>query len=165
MYQVLVLTHVLSAIIWVGGLLFFVLVAVPVTRPLPAAERAALLNALGRRFRLIGWLCVVLLLTTGILIAGYRGVTWEAIASRTVLASAFGQVLTLKVGVVLAMVAVTLVHDLWLGPASTRLLADKAATAAQRTRMRRASAWTARASLLFGLLIVFLAVSLNRGLP
>jgi uncharacterized membrane protein len=165
MYQVLVLTHVLSAMIWVGGLLFLVLVAVPVARTLPASDRAALLDALGRRFRVIGWICVVVLLTSGTVLSAYRGITWEALLDGAVLASSFGRLLTIKVALVMAMVVVSLVHDLWLGPTSTRLLADTTATDLARARVRRASAWTARASLLFGLAIVFLAVSLVRGLP
>jgi quercetin dioxygenase-like cupin family protein len=39
MYQLSVLVHILSAIIWVGGIFFLALVVVPVARRLPPADR------------------------------------------------------------------------------------------------------------------------------
>jgi uncharacterized membrane protein len=166
MYQLTVLVHILSAIVWVGGLIFLALVVVPATRPLPPAERGALLNAIGRRFRLIGWVCIGLLAVTGTIASVSRGLTWENLLSGHYFASQFGQVLALKVGLVALMVAVSLVHDLWLGPASTRaLVRDDAGAEAFRRRLRRASSWTARLSLVLALAIVFLAVALVRGLP
>lgn len=165
MYQIVVLIHVLSAVVWVGGLTFLALVAAPATRSLPAVERGALLNALGRRFRIVGWACIGLLVVTGIIVSGYRGITWQAVVSGGLFASMFGSLLGLKVGVVALMIAISLVHDLWLGPASSRALTRGEEAGPSRAGLRRASAWTARLSLLLALVIVFLAVSLVRGLP
>jgi uncharacterized membrane protein len=164
MYQIVVLVHILSAIVWVGGMAFLALVAVPATRALPPAERGAILHAIGRQFRRVGWACIALLIVTGAIASGYRGLTPETFGG--FFATDFGRLLALKLGFVTVMVALTLTHDLWLGPASVRALArGDAAAEAERRRLRRASGWTARLSLLLALAVVFLAVALVRGLP
>ncbi len=166
MYQVIVFLHILSAVVWVGGLLTLALVVVPVARGLPAAERGALLDAVGRRFRMVGWVCLLLLPGTGVVLAGFRGVTPALLLSGQWLASQFGQLLLAKLVLVAVMVGLSLVHDLVLGPASARLPArGKGRANAEVTRLRRQAAWTARASAVLAILVVGLAVALVRGLP
>jgi uncharacterized membrane protein len=166
MYQASVLIHIISAIIWVGGLLFLALIVVPATRGLPPAERGALISALGRRFRTVGWICIGLLIITGVITSSYRGVTWQAVASGELLAGQFGRLLAVKVSLVALMVVVSLLHDTVLGPASARALVRAGAPVTREVRrLRRASSWLARASVLLGLLVVALAVALVRGLP
>jgi uncharacterized membrane protein len=51
--------HVAAAITWIGGMLFIALVVVPVTRGLEdVALRRRLVQATGRRFRVVGWLAL-----------------------------------------------------------------------------------------------------------
>jgi uncharacterized membrane protein len=50
--------HVLGAIVWIGGMLFIALVLVPVVRRLEPLERARLVQAIGLRFRTVGWIVV-----------------------------------------------------------------------------------------------------------
>ena len=164
MYQISVFIHVLSAIGWVGGMLFLALVVVPATRPLPPAERAALIDTVGRRFRPIGWSCIALLVVTGLIISGYRGITWEAVTSGQVLEHQFGRLLSLKVGLVVVMTVLSLVHDLVIGPASTRAH-ERRDHPDRIARLRRVALWMARLSLLLALAIVALAVALVRGWP
>src|SRR5581483_4885346 len=54
----------------------------------------------------------------GALQLGFRGVTWAALVSSGLWSSSFGRVLALKLGLVVAMLGVSLYHDLVLGPAS-----------------------------------------------
>ena len=166
MYHLTVFVHILSAIVWVGGLLTLALVVVPVARALPPAECGALLDAIGRRFRAVGWACILLLLGTGVVIAGERGVTPALLLSGQMLASPFGQLLLAKLVLVAVMIGVSLVHDLALGPVSARLLAGgKGRADAEAARLRHLSAGTARASAILAILVVGLAVALVRGLP
>src|SRR5689334_15277758 len=111
-------------------MLFLALVVVPATRGSPAAERARLFDLLGRRFRAVGWACIVVLLATGLINLSYRGVTWDAVASGAILASPFGRVLGLKLLLVGAMIVLSVVHDFALGPAATRAQLDESALAA-----------------------------------
>jgi len=133
---------------------------------LPPVERGALFDAIGRRFRLVGWGCIGLLIVTGTLSSVYRGLSWENPLSGSYVASDVGWLLALTVGLVALMVAISLAHDLWLGPASSRALAS-ADTGSEvvRRRLQRASRWTARSSLVLALVVVALAVALVRGLP
>lgn len=163
-YQSSVYIHILSAMVWVGGMLFLSLVAVPVARRLPPAERAHLLDAVGRRFRAVGWTCVALLIATGIINSSYRGVTWGNLFSGAILDTTFGQIYCLKLTAVAAMLALTAYHDFVLGPRTTRSLAQAGTEAIPRSH-RLASRLLAVFALLLALIIVALASMLVRGLP
>jgi copper resistance protein D len=164
LYQLSVYVHILGAMVWVGGMLFLSLVAVPVARRLPPPERARLLDAIGRRFRVVGWSCVALLIATGIVNSGYRGVTWGSLASGAILDTTFGRLLCLKLLIVAAMLAITALHDLVIGPRSTRALSETSPDA-PITAGRRTMRWLAVLALLLALLVVAVASMLVRGLP
>jgi putative copper resistance protein D len=166
MYQLSTLLHVLSAIDWVGGMLFLALVVVPVARKLQPAERGVLVGAIGRRFRVVGWACIALLIVTGVVNTSYRGVTWDSIASGRFVASDFGRLLAVKVGLVVVMIVLSAVHDFAIGPASTRALERKDADAAREAAaLRRKASWLGRLNAVLALVVVALAVALVRGLP
>lgn len=164
MYQVSVYLHIIATVVWVGGMLFLALVAVPATRNLSPAERGAIFSALGRRFRTVGWICIALLLITGPLNLGFRGYSWESLSSGQMFSGEFGQTLAVKLILVAVMVALSLTHDLILGPASARALANPA-TVHTAAALRRRTSWLARFNLVLGLLVVASAVALVRGLP
>jgi copper resistance protein D len=160
LYQLSVFVHILSAIVWIGGMLFLALVIVPTTRGLPPAERAALFGAVGRRFRAVGWVCIGLLLVTGVVNTSYRGVTWENVLTAELWGSPFGRVLALKLGVVAAMLALSVYHDFVIGPRSVRVV-----TGTEAQRLRRLASYIGRAEAILALLVVALAIMLVRGLP
>jgi putative copper resistance protein D len=163
-YQLSVYVHLLAAIAWVGGMLFLALVVVPATREMAGPERARLFDAVGRRFRAVGWVCIALLLATGLVNLQQRGVSLASATSGELLRSPFGQVLGLKLLLVAAMLSLSAVHDFGLGPAATRALLDPSA-AVRGARLRRRAALVARVNGLLGLAVVFLAIALVRGLP
>src|SRR4051812_28362087 len=111
LYQLSVFVHILSAIAWIGGMLFLALVIVPATRGLPPTERSALFSAVGRRFRTVGWVCIGLLLLTGVVNSIHRGVTWETVLTAELWSSPFGRVLSLKLAVVAVLLTLSLYHD------------------------------------------------------
>src|SRR5438093_7735930 len=100
-------------------MLFLALVVAPATRGMAPSDRTRLFDAVGRRFRTIGWTCVALLIATGLVNVAHRGVTWGGVTSGALFGSPFGQLLGLKLLVVAAMLALSVVHDVWLGPAAT----------------------------------------------
>ena len=169
-YHLSVLVHILSAIVWVGGIAFLALVVVPVARRLTPADRAALVAAVGSRFRTIGWICIALLVVTGLINLHYRGVTWDSVASGALFITPFGRLVGAKVTLVAAMVAVSAVHDFVVGPASARAHARAGScpspeAQAAITTLRRRASWLARVTALLALAIVAVAVTLVRGLP
>lgn len=66
LYYFNVWIHILMAAVWVGGLIYTAAVAVPFAVTHDAQERQRILRGLGRRFRRIGWVSIVVLLITGI---------------------------------------------------------------------------------------------------
>src|SRR5690349_4952687 len=164
LYQLSVYLHILGAMVRVGGMLFLSLVAVPVARRLPPPERARLLDAIGRRFRVVGWSCVALLIATGIVNSGYRGVTWGSLASGAILDTTFGRLLCLKLLIVATMLAITALHDFVIGPRTTRALAASP-SGTPHTTGRRTMRWLAVLALLLALFVVAVANMLVRGLP
>lgn len=166
MYQLSVFVHLLSAIVWVGGLLFLALVAVPATHNLPAADRSALITALGRRFRTVGWASLVLLIVTGLINSAFHGLTWQSLISGSLFQGVFGQALAIKAALVVLMMSLSAFHDFILGPASARALTNPEPTPPREAAtLRRRASWLARVTAILALLVVALAVVLVHGLP
>lgn len=182
LYQISVFLHILSAIVWIGGMLFLALVVVPTTRSMPPSERAALFGAVGRRFRAVGWACIGVLLVTGTVNMAYRGVTWENFFTAQLWSSPFGTTLALKLGVVVVMLGLSVYHDFVIGPRSVRLL-EQAASApgtsscgppapapgpdlvGEAGRLRRQTSVVGRLEAILALLVLVLAIMLVRGVP
>jgi putative copper resistance protein D len=134
--------HVLAAVTWLGGMLFIALVLVPVTRGIPdPALRTDLVVRAGRRFRAVGWIALLLLVATGLLMVVRRpGFLWIV---------AF----QVKALLVLLVLALSVLHDFVLGPRAGRAPGDPA--------LRRRVSRLARLNLLVVLVIVYLALSLR----
>ena len=155
--------HLLSAITWIGGQVFIVLVLLPIMRAaLPSDERTLLFAGVGERFALVSWAALAVLVVTGILNGERRGIVWGEL-----LTSSYGRRLAIKLGLVAVVIVVTLVHALYFGrrlavmAEQARLAAtvDEAA-ARERRRLRRASIVLSSVNLLLNLATVLLAASL-----
>ena len=141
-------------------MLFFALAA-PVLRGVADdAVRTRLFDALGRRFRAVGWTCIVLLLVTGVGQLQMRG-WWraEVLGSADFWSTAPGRTLSWKLWLVALMLTLQALHDFWLGP---RAGGTEPGTPRART-LRRTAAWLARANAIVGLVLVYFAVKLVRG--
>lgn len=165
LYVLSVLLHILAAVTWIGGMLFLVLVVVPATRRLDAPGVAvALIRDTGRRFRTVGWICLVVLAGTGVTNLLLRGVGPSMWTDAAFWSGPFGQTLAWKLVLVAVIWMLSAVHDFWIGPqASERLRArpdDEAAL-----RFRAFASWMGRLNLLLSLAVLALAVMLVRGRP
>lgn len=158
-YVATVALHVLAALVWLGGMMFFAIVA-PVLRRVPDAEaRARLFEGIGRRFRAVGWICVGVLLLTGIeqlRLRGWWG--WELWSTPGFFGTALGSRLAWKLGLVAVIVAVQAVHDFRLGPRAGRAEPGSAAAGA----LRRRAALLARLNAVLAVALVYTAVRLGR---
>lgn len=160
-YWISVTLHVLAAFVWLGGTFFLGIVGAPVLREVEPPElRARLFQRLGERFRTVGWIAVGVLIVTGLGNLYFVGL----LRSETLLDPAFwgtpyGRTLGWKLGAVAAILAVSVIHDLILGPRASRLPPGSP----EAVRVRRAAAWLARIAALIGVGIVILAVRLARG--
>ncbi len=101
--------HLLAAIVWAGGTVALVFVAVPPVQRLQGPERAALLREFGRRWRPIGWSALGVAVVTGIFLA-QRAHAFDG-APRD-----FDWVLAAKGLLIGLVVAGSYLHDYVLGP-------------------------------------------------
>jgi uncharacterized membrane protein len=111
------IVHLLAAIVWVGGTVALVFVAVPSAQRLEGEARARILRDLGRRWRPIGWSALGVAIATGALIA-IREHAFDATSTR------FDWVLGVKGALVGALVAGAYLHDFVLGPGLARQIRE-----------------------------------------
>lgn len=157
MTHVLVWVHLVAAVAWIGGMLFLSLIVVPVLkRESFTAERGILFRAIGRRFRLLVWVSVFVLLTTGPLLLSLRG---ESLLEPV----GWSVVLRMKLLLVAVLIGLTAVHDFWPGPRVGRLLSASpgSQTLAENLQIRL-SPWIARLGLVLALGVLLAATVLVR---
>ncbi len=162
MYLWLVTLHVLAAMVWIGGTIFLVLVGAPALRGVqPESLRDSLFEAVGLRFRYVGWSAVGVLLVTGVGLLWVKGwLTMQVMGSRAFWSLPLGHTLAWKLASVTVMVGLSAAHDLALSPG--RVAEAKALP--EWPRRRRRMRIMARAGALAALAVVVFAVRLARGL-
>jgi putative copper resistance protein D len=161
LYYVSVTLHVLAALLWLGGMFFLAAVGAPVLRQVEPPElRAQLFRVLGGQFRRVGWGAITVLVITGIGNLYYRGLLrGSVLGNREFWAGRWGHALAWKLGGVAVMIALSAVHDFWIGPAASRQAPGSPAA----LRYRRWAAWIARVEAVVGVVLVVAAVRLARG--
>ncbi len=163
LYLLSVWLHLLAAIIWIGGTIFIVLVLVPATRqPEYRPVASGLIQWTGRRFRLIGWICLGLLILSGVFNLAYRGFGWEDLWSGRLWQGPFGRTLGIKLLLVAVILLLSALHDFVVGPRATALWQANPGLA-QALQRRRQATWIGRINLLLTLIVVGLGVMLVRG--
>jgi uncharacterized membrane protein len=165
LYTASVFVHIVAACVWIGSMVFFAAVVVPVVRrPEYASAFGDLVRRIGGRFRTLGWTCVVILIATGIANLALRGIGVAEITTAVFWRSDFGRTLAYKLTFVLLTVLATAAHDILFGKRAMRRVArDPASDAARRSR--RVASWLGRSTLLFSIAALLCAVWLVRGMP
>jgi len=164
-YLASVWLHIVAACAWIGGMLFMSLVLVPALKRMGNRPLAVeLIRESGRRFRLVGWTCLAVLVATGIENLNARGITWSLVQTPAFWQSAFGQVLAFKLVTELLILTISAAHDFRIGPrAGVAMRADPGSPDARRYRT-----WAmlfGRVNLLLALIVAVCGVMLVRGRP
>ena len=118
------IVHLLSATVWVGGSVALVVVGVPAIRATEGEARAIAMRMLGRRWRPLGWGSMGLAILSGLWLSDRHG-AFHSVALDT----SFDRWLMVKSGLVVLLVAGSLVHDFVLGPRLQRELRSEDARA------------------------------------
>jgi uncharacterized membrane protein len=160
LYLISVWLHVVAAAIWVGGLLFFAMVLVPIVKRLGRPATLDFVSAAGRGFRRVGWASLAVLFVTGAYNLLARWTDWHGLVDAHFWSSQFGTTLAAKLTLVVLIVVTTVAHDVW----GTRAVARMEAAGASE-RARRTASWLGRVTTLLALAVVFLAIALVRGWP
>jgi uncharacterized membrane protein len=111
------IVHLLAAIVWTGGTVALVFVAVPPAQRLEGEARAKTLRELGRRWRPIGWSALAIAVASGVAIAA-RAHAFDMTPAR------FDWVLAVKGALVGLLVVGAYLHDFVLGPGLARQIRD-----------------------------------------
>src|SRR5690606_40111438 len=97
-----------------------ILVLLPAVRRGEGPKRtAALVQKVGRRYRDVGWGALGVLAVTGTVNVALRGVGWADLWEGAFWSGAFGRVLAVKLVLVGITLALSLIHDLVVGPRAT----------------------------------------------
>lgn len=163
MYYLSVFIHILSAIFWIGGMLFTVAVLVPASRhQLLANKKGQFFTLIGRKFSRISWLLFAVLIITGITNLLARGYSLHDLTTSTFWNSNLGGNLYVKLllfGIVLILSGI---HDFYAGPKAAELM-ERNPHDLKTKRFRKLTSLIGRANLVFGLIILYYALRLIRG--
>jgi putative copper resistance protein D len=111
------IVHLLAAIVWAGGTIALVFVAVPPVQRLEGEARTHLLREFGRRWRPIGWSALGIAIVTGAIIASRDG-AFDTTPAK------FDWVLAIKGALVGLLIAGAYLHDYVLGPGLARQIRE-----------------------------------------
>lgn len=163
MYYFSVYIHILSAVFWIGGMLFTAAVLVPATRhQLLKNKKGAFFTLIGKKFSRISWILFMVLIVTGITNLLTRGFTVDQLLSTVFWMEVFGGNLFVKIHLFAVVLIVSGIHDIYAGPKAAKLMDEQPGSDATR-RMRTLSSWLGRLNLLLGLAVLYYAMRLLRG--
>ena len=155
--SILIWIHLTAATFWVGGMLFLSLVAVPLLKKAsdPASAQREFVN-LARRFRMLVWVALSLLLITGSIL----------LPNLVDLSESFGNwpfTVLIKLSLVLLLIVVSLAHDRIMGH-KVRTLKHKSSSALTPSEkiLLVLSPLIGRLTMLLGLGILLAAVLMVR---
>jgi putative copper export protein len=163
LYALSVWLHLVAATAWVGSMIFFSTVAVPVLRrPELRGASPQLIRLLGARFRVLGWVALLVLLVTGVSNLAFRGVGLTLLFTGDFWVTSFGRALACKLSLVALVLIATVAHEILTGRRAVESL-ERDPSSREGARTRRAASWIGRAVLLLSLGILFFAAALVRG--
>ncbi|WP_138429204.1 DUF4149 domain-containing protein [Fodinibius saliphilus] len=163
MYYLSVYIHIISAIFWIGGMLFTAGVLVPVSRkPLLKNKKGAFFAVVGKKFSRISWALFLVLIITGITNLLTRGHTVSQLLDPSFWTNVFGGYLFIKLHIFALILIVSGIHDFYAGPKAVELM-DSDPKNNKTQKMRKLSSWLGRLNLVLGLTILYYAMRLLRG--
>lgn len=156
--------HLVAATVWIGGMVFWAMVMVPIARrPQHQQITVTLISQSRRRFRWVGWGCLLVLLFSGTVNPAYRGFGWADVWNGLLFTGSFGHTLAIKLFCFVLILLLSAVHDFVVGPRATAV-GQAASGSPEATRLQRQASWFGRVNLLLALAVVALGVALVRGL-
>lgn len=109
-YTLSVFLHIVSACLWLGGMLFLILVFIPGIKNHP--DKVNIIAKVSLKFRTAGVVALVILLITGIIQLDYRGAQWTLYYFTH---TQFGKIAGLKILVFAGIISISVIHDYYLG--------------------------------------------------
>ncbi len=166
---IVVVVHVFSAVIWIGGAIFLALVMVPVARGMePPAVGMLFLRRAAIRFRGIAWVLLAALVVSGAAALDGRGIGFDRFTEDGFWSTDIGTALLIKFVLVGVLLVISGFHDFVLGPRVAELMQQvkrgeppPPSTVAARKRL----VTLARFNLLVAISAAVVGMMLVRGVP
>ncbi len=166
---IVVVVHVFSAIVWIGGAIFIALVMVPVARGMePPAMGMLFLRRAVIRFRGIAWVLLAVLVVSGAAALEGRGIGFDRFTENDFWSTEIGTALLIKFVLVGVLLVISGFHDFVLGPRLAELMQQVGrgeqpppSTVAARKRL----VMLARFNLLIAIAAAVVGMMLVRGVP
>lgn len=149
--------HVLSAIFWVGGMLFLTVVLAPVLRSDPEKqENYVFFKKVAQRFRKGVWIAVLFLALTGTLLLFNQ-------LSFGISLQQWPVVVLIKLSLVFGLIVIAGLHDLIIGPRAGALKKKPQTSLTKNERiLLLLSPWFARGVLVLGVAVVMTGTAISR---
>ena len=142
LYLTAVVLHVLAAMTWMGGMVTVVTALLPVLRRQQEAVFHGVLRDFSLQYRVVSWVCLVILVMTGTVALSMRGVQLNDFVRPEWRSTPFGRLVLVKLSLVLVALAITFIHE--------------------RIRSQRPARLLGRSLLVVGIAIVITAVAIVR---
>lgn len=163
LYRISVFIYILSAMFWIGGMLFTAAVLVPASRhQILVKKKGEFFALIGRKFSRISWILFLVLIITGITNLLTRGYALSDLVSSAFWNSHLGSMLFIKLHLFGLVLILSGIHDFYAGPKAAELM-DSEPDAPKTKTFRKVSSWIGRINLLLGLAILYYAIRLLRG--
>lgn len=134
-------------------MIFISLVLAPALRKLPQDARSEWFRTIGTAAKAVGWIAILVLLSTGLLNVLHLQIQWNAL---------IGRLLIVKLTLVAVMIVLSGFHDFILGPFLSARRQSSAAQDSSTLFLRKLVPWMARINLLLALGVIYLAVLIAR---
>ena len=166
---IIVVVHVFSAIIWIGGAIFLALVMVPVARGMePPAMGLIVLRKAALRFRGIAWVLLALLVISGAAALESRGLGFDRFTEDGFWSTEIGTALLVKIVLVGILLVINGYHDFILGPRLAEAMQQiprGERPPASLVGARKRLIMLARLNLLIAVSVAVIGLMLVRGVP
>jgi len=148
--------HLAATVLWIGGILFIIFIAIPSSKQVLGAESGKLMGDISKRFTPLANYSIILLFVSGIVLAGLN----KQFSGVSILESNWTMVLILKLVLFFSMTAIHFYRGLVLAPKIMRT-----ATQTKKTALQKLSINLVKVNFTLGLSVLLLsgAISVFRG--
>lgn len=148
--------HLIATVIWVGGIIFILFIAIPSSRQVLGAESGKLMGEISKRFTPLANYSIMFLIVTGIVLAGLN----KQFSGIRILENNWTMTLFLKLILVFSMTAIHFYRGLVLAP---KIMLTTSET--EKTALQKLSLNLVKANFTLGLSVLLLsgAISVFRG--
>lgn len=153
LYLISVYLHILCAALWIGGMLFLILVLLPAIKNNP--QRRELIFSVGIKFRFVGWIALLLLMCTGVFNMYYRGISIMQVTDNS-----YSRLFGYKLLSFIVVISISAYHDFYSGPKSLQLSPDEP----KSKKLIRTARIIGELNLLLALIAAALGVIIVRGM-